>query len=144
MNTVGSDCMNQENVLDDIVAQIRHELDEQVNFIVLFGSVSTGDNHYLSDIDIGIHISNPKKELQEIFGDLLSLFDFVDKKNSPKIDVTLLNLADLTLLYRVVRDGILLYTKNDEVWPCFVEYVLVRYPDWEYYIENYLKQSLGV
>jgi predicted nucleotidyltransferase len=136
--------LNQDELLDDVVKQIRNELNEQVDFIVLFGSMSTGTTHPQSDIDIGVHVSNPKKELQTIFGDLLSLFDFVDKKNTRKIDVTLLNLADLTLLYRVVRDGRLLYTKNDEVWPCFVEFVLVRYPDWEYYIQNYLKQSLGV
>ncbi|TFG11247.1 MAG: nucleotidyltransferase domain-containing protein [Promethearchaeota archaeon] len=135
--------MNQDELLDDIVTQIRNELDEQVDFIVLFGSMSTGNTHPQSDIDIGVQVSNPKKELQTIFGDLLSLFDFVDKNNSPKIDVTLLNLADLTLQYRVVRDGKLLYTKNDKVWPFFQEYVLVRYPDWEYYIQNYLKQSLG-
>ena len=129
--------------MDEIVSKIRGHLGDQIDFIVLFGSKSTGDSHPMSDIDIGVKVGNSSEELQKIFGDLLSLFDFVDKQNSLKIDVTLLNLANLTLLYRVVRDGKLLYTKDEEVWPCFVEYVLGRYPDWEYYIENYLKQSLG-
>ncbi len=135
--------MNQEGFLDEIVARIREELGDQVDFIVLFGSMSTGETHPLSDIDIGVRISNPRKNLHLVYADLLSLFDFVEKGESPKIDVTLLNLADLTLLYRVVRDGQLLYTRDEEVWPRFVEYVLVRYPDWEYYIQDYLRQSLG-
>ncbi len=135
--------MNTSNQMSEIVIKIREHLGEQVDFIVLFGSMSTGETHPQSDIDIGVKVSNPQKELQLVFGDLLSLFDFVDKRNSPKIDVTLLNLADLSLLYRVVRDGKVLYSKDEDVWPCFVEYVLGRYPDWKYYIENYLKQSLG-
>ena len=135
--------MTKNEQMNEIVSKIRGHLGEQVDIIVLFGSMSTGETHPQSDIDIGVKVSNPQKELQLIFADLLSLFDFVDKENSPKIDVILLNLADFTLLYRVIRDGKLFYTRNDEVWPCFVEHVLVRYPDWEYYIQNYLKQSLG-
>ncbi|MHA1665803.1 MAG: type VII toxin-antitoxin system MntA family adenylyltransferase antitoxin [Candidatus Thorarchaeota archaeon] len=129
--------------ITNAVTRIKALLGDDLDFIVLFGSASTGYEHPLSDIDIGVQVSNPKNELQQTFGDLLSLFDTIDKEESPKIDVTLLNLADLTLLYRVVRDGKILYSKNDEVWPCFVEYVLRRYPDWEYYIESYLKQSVG-
>ena len=135
--------MPHDETMNEIVIKIREHLGEQVDFIVLFGSMSTGETHPLSDFDIGVKISNPQKELQLIFGDLLSFFDFVDKRNSPKIDVTLLNLADLSLLYRVVRDGKVLYSKDDEVWPCFVEYVLGRCPDWKFYIEKYFKQSLG-
>ena len=84
--------MNTSNQMNEIVIKIREHLGEQVDFIVLFGSMSTGETHPQSDIDIGVKVSNPQKELQLIFGDLLSLFDFVDKRNSPKIDVTLLNL----------------------------------------------------
>ena len=127
----------------DAVTRIKALLGDDLDFIVLFGSKSTGDNHPLSDIDIGVQVSMPTNELQGTFGDLLTLFDFIDKEKSSKVDVTLLNLADLTLLFRVVRDGKLLFSKNEEVWPCFVEYVLRRYPDWEYYIETYLKQSVG-
>jgi len=135
--------LTKNELMDEIVTKIRKHLGEQVDFIVLFGSRSTDTIHPLSDIDIGVKVSNPQGELHDIFGHLLSLFDYVDKRKSPKIDATLLNLADLTLLYRVVRDGKLLYKKDEDVWPCFVEYVLSRYPDWKYYIENYLKQSLG-
>jgi len=129
--------------MEEIISKIRNHLGNELDFIVLFGSTATGHSHPLSDIDIGVRVSNRQKGLHETNVDLLSLFDFIDMTTSPKIDVTLLNLASLTLLYRVVRDGKILYAKNEGVWPCFVEFVLSRYPDWEYYIENYLKQSLG-
>ena len=135
--------MNTSYQMEEIITKIRNHLGRQLDFIVLFGSRATGHSYPLSDIDIGVRVTNSQKGLHDTFVDLLSLFDYVDTTSSPKIDVTLLNLASLTLLYRVVRDGELLYTKDESVWPCFVEYVLNRYPDWNYYIENYLKQSLG-
>ncbi|MDF1538804.1 MAG: nucleotidyltransferase domain-containing protein [Candidatus Thorarchaeota archaeon] len=135
--------MNINEQMEEIVTKIRNHLGEQLDFIVLFGSEATGHSHPLSDIDIGVRVSNPTKGLHDTFANLLSLFDYTDSSSFPRIDVTLLNLASLTLLYRVVRDGKILYAKDDEVWSCFVEYVLGRYPDWEYYIENYLRQSLG-
>ena len=135
--------MVSEKILEDIVSKIRSKLGEDVDFIVLFGSVATGHSHPLSDIDIGVKISNHEEELVKIFADLLSLFDAVDDRKH-KVDVSLLNLGNLTLLYRVVRDGQILYQRNEEVWPCFVEYILGRYPDWKFFIENYLEQSLGV
>ncbi|MHA1930203.1 MAG: type VII toxin-antitoxin system MntA family adenylyltransferase antitoxin [Candidatus Thorarchaeota archaeon] len=135
--------MKVDEQLEMIVDKINNHLGEQIDFIVLFGSLSTGYFNPLSDIDIGVSVSNPRKELPEIFGELLSLFDFVDKTSSQRIDITLLNLASLSLRFRVVQGGQILYAKDEEVWPCFVEYVLSRYPDWHYYMENYLKQSLG-
>ncbi len=135
--------MELEQQLEMIITTIKGHLGDQLDFIVLFGSLSTGYFNPLSDIDIGVSVSNPRKELPEISGELLSLFDFDDKTSSPRIDITLLNLASLSLRFRVVQGGQILYAKDEEVWPFFVEYVLNRYPDWHYYIENYLKQSLG-
>jgi len=135
--------MKIDEQLEMIVTKIRNHLGEQLDFIVLFGSHSMGATHPLSDIDIGVRVSKPQSEIHEIFGELLSLFDYVDKTDHPKVDVSLLNTASLSLLFRVIRDGKLLFQKDEEVWPCFVEYVLSRYPDWHYYMENYLKQSLG-
>ncbi len=135
--------MDSSGQIEEIISKIRNHFGEELDFIVLFGSAATGHSHPLSDIDIGVRVSDSHMNLQDTFADLLSRFDYVDTRSSPKIDVTLLNLGSLTLLYRVVRDGKILFAKNEQVWPCFVEYVLGRYPDWEYYIENYLKQSLG-
>lgn len=130
--------------MDEIVSKIRRHLGDQIDFIVLFGSASTGETHPLSDIDIGVKVSLKEEEYNFIFTELLSLFD---SSKDPHIDVTLLNIASLSLQFRVVRDGKILYVRQNEksdVWQTYVEYVLIRYPDWRFYIENYLKQSIGV
>jgi len=132
--------MKLDEELESIVTRIKTLLNDDIDFIVLFGSAATGLTQPLSDLDIGVKVSVEKAKCNEIFSNLLSLFDLSRK---PRVDITLLNQASLSLLFRVVRDGKILFARNDDVWQAFVEYVLIRYPDWNYYIENYLKQSIG-
>ena len=132
--------MNSDKELNEVVTRITQLLGDDLDFIVLFGSAATGHTHKLSDLDIGVKVSVPESSYAEVFKELLSLFDSTE---NPHIDVTLLNLASLSLQFRSVRDGKMLYSRNEEVWQVYVEYVLTRYPDWNLYIENYLKQSIG-
>ena len=121
--------MEIKEILEMIVTKIKEYYGEQLDFIVLYGSLSTGYFNPLHDIDIGVRVSSPRKELLEASAELPSLFDFGDKTFSRNIEVTLLNLVSHSLLLIVVQDGQILYAKDDEVWPRFVEYVLSRSPD---------------
>ena len=132
--------MKLDEELESVVTRIKTLLSDDIDFIVLFGSAATGLIQPLSDLDIGVKVSVEEVKCNEIFSNLLSLFDSL---RNPRVDITLLNHASLSLLFRVVRDGKVLFARNDDVWQTFVEYVLIRYPDWNYYIENYLKQSIG-
>jgi predicted nucleotidyltransferase len=127
--------------LESIVTLVLDLLGDQVDFIVLFGSAATGHTHAMSDLDIGVSVSSPEARWATIFDDLLGLFDSEARR---KTDLTLLNSAPLSLRFRVVRDGKLLYVKDEELWLRFVETVLTLYPDWKIYIENYLNESLEV
>jgi predicted nucleotidyltransferase len=120
--------MKLDEELESIVTRIKTLLNDDIDFIVLFGSAATGHTQPLSDLDIGVKVSVEEAKCNEIFSNLLSLFDL---SRNPRVDITLLN------------DGKMLFARNDDVWQVFVEYVLIRYPDWNYYIENYLKQSIG-
>lgn len=131
--------MSPDNHIETVVIQIQDLLQDNLDFIVIFGSFVTGNSHPRSDLDIGVWVSLPEEKHSEVFGNLLCLFD---SSSTPRVDVTLLNMASLSLLFRVARDGKIVYARNDKVWPNFVEYVLSRYPDWNYYIEDYLNQSL--
>lgn len=132
--------MGLDSELESIVTRIKTLLNDDIDFIVLFGSAANRHAHSLSDLDIGVKVSVEEAKCNEIFSNLLSLFDL---SRNPRVDITLLNQASLSLLFRVVRDGKVLFARNDDIWQAFVEYVLIRYPDWNYYIENYLKQSIG-
>lgn len=125
--------------LESIVTLVLGLLGDQVDFIILFGSAATGHTHAMSDLDIGVFVHSPEERWAPIFKDLLGLFD---SEAGQKTDITLLNSAPLSLCFRVVRDGKLLYVKDEECWLRFVETVLTLYPDWKTYIENYLNESL--
>jgi predicted nucleotidyltransferase len=126
--------------VESVVARIEDLLNDDLELIVMFGSMATDSTHALSDLDIGVRVTAPEEKHMEIQGNLLSLFD---STTSPRVDVTLLNLASMSLLFRVVRDGKVLFARDSNAWPSFVEFVLIRYPDWNYYIEDYLRQSVG-
>ncbi len=132
--------MKSDEEFTSVVTRIKTLLGDDVDFIVLFGSVATKHTHKLSDVDIGVKVSLNEDQYAHIFSELLSLFD---STKNPHIDVTLLNMASLSLQFRVVRDGKILYLRDEDDWQKYVEYVLTRYPDWNIYIDNYLKQSLG-
>ena len=77
-----------------------------LQFVALFGSQATGATHAKSDIDIAV-ISRSKIDKTKISIELDEIFKRDDT------EVVNLASADPTLMYAVVRDGILLYEKNN-------------------------------
>lgn len=133
--------MVASEILDKIVNKIQDAIGKRLDFIVVFGSQARGNTHPLSDVDIGVKTSAAESERFEMRLKLAGLFD---PDSRPRIDIVLLDGAPLTLQYRAVRDGKILFERGSEVWPCYVEQVLIRYPDWRIYLSNYLKESVGV
>ena len=132
--------MADDQTLSLIVDRIRRALDSEIEFIVLFGSRATGHELPQSDIDIAVKTSLPEDAWPATQLELAGLFD---PDGQPPVGGVLLDAASLTMQYRVVRDGQVLYSSDPEHWDRFVEYVLVRYPDWAIYLNRYLEQSLG-
>ncbi|MDO8123881.1 MAG: nucleotidyltransferase domain-containing protein [Candidatus Hermodarchaeota archaeon] len=130
-----------EKVLQKIVRRIQACVGNRLEFIVLFGSRARGKTLPLSDIDLGVKASVSETEYGKLQLELAELFTF---DSPPRIDIVLLDAAPLTLKYRVVRDGRILYQRTPEVWPTFVEEVLSRYPDWKIYLDHYLAEAVGV
>ncbi|MHA2034054.1 MAG: type VII toxin-antitoxin system MntA family adenylyltransferase antitoxin [Candidatus Thorarchaeota archaeon] len=130
-----------KELTEKITKRIIDTLGDRVDLIVLFGSVARGESQSLSDIDIGVRTSAPHEQWSEIQLDLLGLFDM---SKDPAIDVVLLNEASLTLQFRVIRDGRVLFERRPGLWEEYVELVLQRYPDWAAYIDRYLRESVGV
>lgn len=129
----------EEQVLRDVVERILQSIEWPVDFIVLYGSWARSEASGLSDIDVGVRL--------QVRGDQLHLAELevaglYDPEGMPPVQVTLLNGAPLTLQFRVVRDGRLLYQRVEGIWFMFVEQVLTRYPDWRLYLDHYLSESL--
>ncbi|MHA2016213.1 MAG: type VII toxin-antitoxin system MntA family adenylyltransferase antitoxin [Candidatus Thorarchaeota archaeon] len=130
-----------KELTEKITKRIIDTLGDRVDLIVLFGSVARGESQPLSDIDIGVRTGAPHEQWSEIQLDLLGLFDM---SKDPAIDVVLLNETSLTLEFRAIRDGRVLFERRPGLWEEYVEFVLQRYPDWATYIDRYLRESVGV
>lgn len=132
--------------------QIISELNEyfkkrpEVILVYLFGSVARKEEGVLSDIDVGVLIDPGKKIIEGSYGykadvtaDLMSLL----KSNA--IEIVLLNSAPPLLAHRVVRDGVVVHCKDEEVRIAFEVRTLQRFIDTKplRQIQNmYLKQRI--
>jgi predicted nucleotidyltransferase len=111
---------NLESFRSDIQALAqKHDLD----LVILFGSQARGNTHPKSDIDLGVTSNKPIElsKMLEIIGDFSSLLKRED------VEVVDLNQAGFTLLGAVVRDGKMMYEKEDGM---FAKYILHVHSLW--------------
>jgi predicted nucleotidyltransferase len=78
----------------------------KLEFVALFGSEARGNTHKESDIDIAV-LSKEKIEILDITSDFCDLFKRDD------VEVVDVGNASPTICVVVVRDGVLLYEKDD-------------------------------
>jgi len=120
---------------------------KEIKFAYLFGSLAKGKNNKLSDIDIAVFVD--KKliyEKKHSYGYKASLItDLMSELNTDKIDLVILNEATPLLAHRVIRDGILIYCKDDRARINFQVRTIHEYIDTEKIRriqEKYLKERI--
>lgn len=134
---------------EDIFTKLRRFFSRkrEVEFAYLFGSLAKGKNNKLSDIDIAVYVDeNIVNKKSYSFGYEASLIaDLMDELHTNDIDVVLLNRATPLLAHRVIRDGIVLCSKNDPKRINFQVHSLQQYIDTEkirHIKEKYLRERL--
>lgn len=119
--------MKSEQIVNILKEYFRNK--PEVNLAYLFGSCARDERQSLSDIDIAVLIN---KEIAkegilgyqaELTADLMSLL------KSNRIDVVCLNSAPPLLAHRVIRDGIVIYSKDEKIRISFEMRSLQRYID---------------
>lgn len=109
----------------------------------LFGSHARQQASALSDVDIAVLLANqPDDEAcfacrMEITGQVMDILRVND------VDVAVLNRAPLALRYRVVRDGRLLFCRDDDVRIEFVVRTVMAYLDFKPVVELFEKATLA-
>ncbi len=108
-----------------------------IEAVYLFGSQAQGFAHPLSDVDIGIVFSEPEKfedktmepylELHDIFSDIFPKIK--------QIDIVFLQFVPLNLQFNAIRDGKILFEKDNEKRLCYQEDILKRYLDMKYFYD---------
>lgn len=123
----------------EIVKNILKICEDGINFITLFGSRARGTHTERSDLDIAISTrSSEKKQRFDLRLKIISHLETWDQK----VDVVIVEDSNWSLCYRIARDGVVLYQRNPDVWPNFLERVMIYYPDYRIFEERMLKEML--
>ncbi len=105
-------CHGERFAGDSITAQVGTALGkhEAVTAGYVFGSIARGDATQLSDIDLAVLLQPAPDD--ELFRTRLELFRSIMKLlGSDRVDLVVVNTAPLALVYRVLRDGLLIYER---------------------------------
>lgn len=113
-----------------------------VGLAIVFGSTLTGHQHPDSDVDIGVLFSSLKQKESDpvgVYGTLFDIFSshFPDKK----LDIVYLQEAPLSLQFKAVMDGELIYSTSPTFAANFKEYVMKMYFDFKP-VEDEFEQAL--
>lgn len=117
------------------IEQLEYEVQQRfaeragVVAILLFGSHAIGRGGPLSDVDIAVlaDIKLDKKARQEVH--LQAIDVFFDLLPGADLDIVLLNDTTTALQYRVLREGILLFCSNRDVFVLFKALAISMYLD---------------
>ena len=110
---------------------------DDVLLAYLFGSYARRQAGPLSDLDIAVLLAGRSNDDRcfdtrlTIIGDLMALFHFNE------VDVVVLNQAPATLRYRVVRDGIILYSRDEDERAEFTARTVSEYLDFKPFLERH-------
>lgn len=112
---------------------------KEILFAYLHGSFAESD---FRDIDIAIFLKNEmgkKESLQYELG----VERVAEEAVGYPVDVRVLNYAPLPFRFRVVQDGEVLFSSDDDVRCSFEGRTLVEHHDFEFHHRNYRREILG-
>ncbi len=110
--------------------------EEDVLFAYLYGSYAYGDVHSESDIDVAVYLTlSDMKEYLEKEKRILSAL--IDKIHTDRIDLRILNVLPLLLQYRVLKEGIPIFTKEEQERIDFETRVMNRFFELKPYLDEY-------
>jgi len=100
-----------------------------IRFVLLIGSVATGNAGPLSDIDIAVYL-DPKLDNERMVNDILQLGVELEKKlRTENIDVVNLNEANPPMKFNAVKTGIQILVRDEGEYEDFVIRTLSEYYD---------------
>jgi predicted nucleotidyltransferase len=115
--------------------------EECVELAYLFGSVAEGRAGDLSDIDIGVYLSDTLINTErshkriELIGRLMSLL------RTERVDLLVINDISPVLKFEVIRPNVLIFERDRGLKMDVEQRIMSVYLDWKYY-EDRLNQNL--
>jgi len=126
--------IQKKEIIDKVIRILKKR--EEIVFAYLHGSFLT---HDFRDIDLAIYLTESKDVLYEV-----KLGVELEKILKFPMDVRVLNSAPLTFRFKVIKDGLLLFSKDEKIRCNFEALTISEYHDFSYFRKKYRREVLGI
>ncbi|SDL04087.1 type VII toxin-antitoxin system MntA family adenylyltransferase antitoxin [Halarsenatibacter silvermanii] len=114
--------------MEELITELLREK-EEIIFAYIFGSVVSGLDNKLSDVDLAIYVDEENIKETGSFGYRSRVIVELEKAVGEKIDLVILNNASVTLSYEILQKGKLLFTRSNSLRREFQENIMRKYLD---------------
>ncbi len=130
--------MNNHKNRTEILAILKEvtEKDKEVLFAYLYGSYARDSVHFESDIDVAVYL-RPSDVKGYIKKEEELTVELVTKIHMDRIDLRILNVLPLLLQYNILKDGVLIFVRDDKERVDFETKVMNRFFELKPYIDEY-------
>jgi len=139
--------MMKRHKVSSLIEQLRKllEPDTDVLFAYLYGSSVTNPDLFGSDIDVGVYLK--PGDLNEYVKKEEQLTAFLASHlHNNRIDLRIINALPLLLNYSILRDGILIFSRDELERVDFETTSMIRFFELKPYLDEYnriLSQRIG-
>jgi len=127
--------IEKEKVIEEISRTLGKR--GEIIFSYIHGSFVEGD---FRDVDVAVYLKEEEKALRYELNLERRIEDTIDFP----VDVRILNDAPLSFRFNVIKNGILLFSKNEKIRCDFETLSTVEYHDFEYLREEFRREALGI
>ncbi len=126
--------IQKKEIIDELTRLLKER--EEIVFAYLHGSFLT---HDFRDIDVAIYLKEDEDVLYEV-----ELGVELEKILKFPVDVRVLNSAPLTFRFKVIKDGLLLFSRDERIRSDFEALTISEYHDFSYFRKRYRREVLGI
>ncbi len=127
---------SEKEKVKEIITDIL-EKREEILFSYIHGSFIEND---FRDIDIAVYLKNKKRFLKYE----LNLEREIEDVVGYPVDVRVLNQSPLSFRFNVIKNGIMLFSNDENIRCDFESLGIVEYHDFDYQMKNYRKEAMGI
>lgn len=102
---------------------------DDVEFALIFGSTAVGRTTPMSDIDVGVYLRNGEDALKMAERQIDITCAIMQLYRISQVDVVILNIANPFLGFQVLKDGRVVYVRDEKEFYKFKAVSLGRYQD---------------
>ena len=112
------------------------EKERNILFAYIFGSYARGEARENSDIDLAIYVKRVPKDIFKYESKIASK---IEKEIKKQVEVRVLNRLPSLLQSRIMKEGNLVFSKNEKERIKFETFAMSNYLDFSYLMKEYNK-----